>query len=148
MCSMVRFSEDGTDTLRNVERLQFSDQALVVDGSNASPDGVLTIDDDTPTEDGLLTVSAAGVTDEDNVSATNPTGAITGPISFFWQAEVRPGIFEDILIENEGGEVVARDRHDLHAARLRGRPRTARPGRLQGRQRRAGERVLGRDGAG
>ena len=50
---------DGTDTLRNIERLQFSDQALVFDGLNAEPDGFLTINDATPTEDQLLTVSAA-----------------------------------------------------------------------------------------
>ena len=51
-------------------------------------------------------MSALGVTDADNVSATNPDGAIAGdPIAYFWQAEVRPGIFEDILIENAGGEV-------------------------------------------
>ena len=85
--------------------LQFSDQALVFDGLNAKPNGFLTINDATPTEDQLLMVSAAGVTDANNVSPTNLTGAITGPISYFWQSEVRPGVFEDILIENAGGEV-------------------------------------------
>ena len=50
---------DGTDTLRNIERLQFSDQALVFDGLNAEPNGFLTINDATPpTEDQLLMVSA------------------------------------------------------------------------------------------
>ena len=96
---------DGTDILRNIERLQFSDHAIVADGFNSEPEGFLTISDNTPTEDQLLTVSAAGITDADNVSPTNPDGAITGPISYFWQSEVRPGIFEDILIENAGGEV-------------------------------------------
>ena len=52
-------SIDGTDTLRNIERLQFTDQALVIDGTNAEPDGLLTINDTTPTEDQLLTVSIA-----------------------------------------------------------------------------------------
>ena len=96
---------DGTDVLRNIERVQFSDQAIIFDGSNDPPSGVLTINDPTPSEDQLLTVSAAGVTDADNVSPTNPTGAITGPISYFWQVEVQPGIFEDIVLQNVGGEV-------------------------------------------
>src|SRR5262249_14104985 len=87
---------DGTDTLRHIERLQFSDQAIVIDGLNHAPTGLLTISDATPTEDQLLTVSIPGVTDADNISATNPTGAITGPVSYFWQGEVSPGIFQDI----------------------------------------------------
>jgi len=86
---------DGTDTIRHIERLQFSDQALVIDGLNHAPVGLLTISDTTPTEDQLLTVSIAGVTDADNVVSA---GAITGPVSYFWQAELNPGsgIFEDI----------------------------------------------------
>ncbi len=75
----------------------------MVDGFNSEPEGFLTISDSTPTEGQLLTVSAAGVT-MPTVSPTNPDGAITGPISYFWQSEVRPGVFEDILIENAGGE--------------------------------------------
>jgi hemolysin type calcium-binding protein len=86
---------DGTDTLRHIERLQFSDQAIVIDGSNDGPQGLLTISDTTPAEDQLLTVSIAGVTDADNVSPDNPDGAITGPVSYFWQAELVPdsGVF-------------------------------------------------------
>src|SRR5262249_61037318 len=79
---------DGTDSLRHIERLQFADQAIVLGGLDHTPQGLLTISDPTPTEDQLLTVSIAGVTDADNVSATNPTGAITGPVSYFWQAEL------------------------------------------------------------
>jgi Ca2+-binding RTX toxin-like protein len=89
---------DGVDTLQHIERIQFSDQAFVLGGLNHAPVNLLTISDTTPTEDHLLTVSIAGVTDADNVSPTNPTGAITGPVSYFWQAELNPGsgIFEDI----------------------------------------------------
>src|SRR5262249_50713642 len=87
---------DGTDTLRHIERLQFSDQALVIDGLNRGPVGLLAISDTTPTEDQLLTVSIAGVTDPDNVTAANPTGAITGLVSYFWQADNADGIFVDI----------------------------------------------------
>src|SRR5262249_55186930 len=71
-------------------------QAIVIDGLNHAPTGLLTISDATPTEDQLLTVSIAGVTDADNISATNPTGAITGPVSYFWQGELTPGNFQDI----------------------------------------------------
>src|SRR5262249_7824740 len=89
---------DGTDTIRHIERLQVSDQAIVIDGLNHGPQGLLTISDTTPAEDELLTVSIAGVTDADNVSATNPTGAITGPVSYFWQVETATGtgVFEDL----------------------------------------------------
>ncbi|HEX8029062.1 MAG TPA: cadherin domain-containing protein, partial [Vicinamibacterales bacterium] len=33
----------------------------------------------------------------DNISATNPTGAITGPVSYFWQADLGKG-FQDITV--------------------------------------------------
>src|SRR4029077_8216374 len=37
-------------------------------------------------------------------SATNPTGAITGPVSYFWQAELVPdsGVFTDITTFTAG----------------------------------------------
>ena len=113
---------DGTDTLRNIERLQFADQALVINGENDSPVGLLDIDaglvdldnntadpgDDTaPIEDQLLTVNIAAVTDGDNVNlVTNPTGAITGPVAYFWQFEKRldEGVFEDIVIATGLGD--------------------------------------------
>jgi len=90
---------DGVDRVRNIERLQFADQALVLSGDNAGAAGLLTIDDTTPTEDQLLTVTALGVTDPDNISSTNPTGAITGSIQYFWQVETAPGVFADIEFE-------------------------------------------------
>ncbi len=93
---------EGTDTLRHIERLQFSDQAVVLGGLNHQPAGTLTISDATPTEDQLLTVSIAGVTDADNISPTNPTGAITGPVSYFWQGELTPGNFQDIMFFGAG----------------------------------------------
>ena len=96
---------DGTDRLTNIERLQFADQTLVlVPGLNNEPVGLLTIDDNTPTEDQLLTVSIAGVTDADN-----PGGTITGPVSYVWQVESRPGtgVFEDIVGQNGAGDVAA-----------------------------------------
>ena len=94
---------DGTDRLTNIERLQFADQAVVlVPGVNEEPVGLLVIDDATPTEGQTLTVSIAGVTDADN------PGAITGPVSYFWEVEEDPGTgrFVTILHDNVGGELV------------------------------------------
>ena len=74
-------------------------------GLNKDPIGVPTITDLTApitiiqTGD-LLRASIAGVTDPDNVSASNPTGAITGDIRYTWQAEFVPGsgVFDDIIL--------------------------------------------------
>jgi len=95
-------NRDGSDRLTHVERLQFADQALVLGGLDSVPDGAPTI---TQGPNGQLTVSIAGVTDADNVTDTNPTGAITGPVAYFWQQELRPGsgIFSDITFV-AGGE--------------------------------------------
>ena len=108
--------DDGDDIVVNVERLQFSDIAAIIGGgiANAQPEGQLRINDTTPRENQLLTALKGDIVgtalnealrDPDNVSATNPTGLVNDPIAYYWQAEVRPGIFEDILIENAGGEV-------------------------------------------
>ena len=99
---------DGTDRLMNIERLQFSDQAVVLAGLNDAPVGLLTIRDATPAEEQLLTVSIAGVTDADNVSPSNPTGAITGPVAYVWQVDTRgDGVFEDIIQATGLGDVRA-----------------------------------------
>jgi Ca2+-binding RTX toxin-like protein len=89
---------DGTDRLTNIERLQFSDQAIVLaPGLNSEPVGLLTLNDPTPEVGNTLTVSIAGVTDADNTASG---GAITGPVSFVWQFEPIPGsgVFQDILV--------------------------------------------------
>ncbi|NOT42738.1 MAG: hypothetical protein HOP13_19850 [Alphaproteobacteria bacterium] len=99
---------DGIDTLMNIERLQFSDQSIVLSGLNNAPAGLLqildagTLDpDNTPAEDQQLRVSIAGVTDADN-----PGGAITGPVTYYWQFEpdAGSGVFEDILLPGGGGD--------------------------------------------
>ena len=99
---------DGIDRLTNIERLQFSDMAVSFTGINFQPEGLLTITG-APEENDPLTVSIAGVTDPDNISAANPTGAITGPVSYFWQFEARldSGVFEDIIIATGLGDVRA-----------------------------------------
>src|SRR6185436_12214418 len=98
----------GIDRLTNIERLQFSDMAVSFTGINFQPEGLLTITG-APEENDPLTVSIAGVTDPDNISAANPTGAITGPVSYFWQFEARldSGVFEDIIIATGLGDVRA-----------------------------------------
>src|SRR5262249_16187244 len=96
---------DGIDRLTNVERLQFTDQKVILaPGVNAEPVGLLTISDATPTENQVLTVSMAGATDADNPAA----GAIIGPDSYFWEVEEDPGSgrFATILHDNVGGELV------------------------------------------
>jgi len=111
---------DGIDRLVNVERLQFNDQALVFDlGGNSPPESTtpggesfLTISDTTPNEGQKLTVSIANITDPDNISSENPTGAITGPVTYTWQADVRgDGIFTDIVIATGLGDQRATGLH-------------------------------------
>src|SRR5499427_7777110 len=101
----LRNPSDGTDRLTHIERLQFNDQVVILAPGNNQPVGSLTISDTTPTVGQTVTVSAAGITDLDNVSPTNPTGAVTSPISFFLQQESHPGsgIFEDMLVRNGFG---------------------------------------------
>lgn len=101
---------DGVDTVRNVERLQFNDQAIVLRaGLNTGPTGQLAVDDTSPAVNQVLSVNALAVTDADNVSSSNPTGAITGVVSYFWQSEVAPGtgVFRDIVTAPTGAGQVA-----------------------------------------
>ncbi|HEX7891068.1 MAG TPA: peroxidase family protein, partial [Ramlibacter sp.] len=100
---------DGTDRLTNIERLQFADTSFTPGAIENEPFGLLTISDDTPVAARQLTVSAAGVTDDDNISLANPSGAITGLISYVWQVELRPGsgIFEDIVRPTGIGDLIA-----------------------------------------
>ncbi|WP_077525840.1 peroxidase family protein, partial [Metapseudomonas resinovorans] len=90
---------DGTDRLTGIERLQFTDGILDLSGTDARPVGVVSISDGTPEVGSLLSASLAGVTDADN-----PGGAITGPVSYYWQVETNPGtgIFEDITFVAAG----------------------------------------------
>ncbi|QEY62028.1 heme peroxidase [Metapseudomonas lalkuanensis] len=101
---------EGSDTLLNIERLQFADQTLVLGGANSLPTGQLSIldassglVDNTPSVGQLLRASVAGVTDADNDG-----GTLNGrPITFIWQVETiaGSGIFQDIV--TEGGDVPA-----------------------------------------
>ena len=100
---VLTLGADGTDTLKNIERLQFNDQSWTLSGDNFDPQGQIAVSDGTPEVGQLLTASIAGVTDDDNVSATNPTGAITSPVSYIWQVDrLGDGIFEDIVLLEAG----------------------------------------------
>ena len=103
-------ASDGRDLVRNIERLQFSDQTLVVGtiaGRPENTDNSVAVGQ--PTISGvsevpnLLTASIVGVTDADNVTAGNPTGAINNLVSWTWEVELDPltGIFEPII--RDGG---------------------------------------------
>ncbi|MDH4871591.1 peroxidase family protein, partial [Pseudomonas sp. BN515] len=99
---------EGSDTLLNIERLQFADQTVVLSGANSLPTGQLSIldatsgqVDNTPSIGQLLRASVAGVTDADIDG-----GTLNGrPITFIWQVETLAGsgIFQDIV--TEGGDV-------------------------------------------
>jgi Ca2+-binding RTX toxin-like protein len=114
---LVTVGPDGIDRLTHIERLQFNDQAVVlVPGLNSEPVGNLTIllaSSNVPITDPnvgqLLSVSIADVADADNISPANPDGLITGPVTYVWQFEPRPGtgIFEDIIIATGLGDLRA-----------------------------------------
>ena len=99
---------DGVDRLTGIERLQFADVAVssgVGTAQNNDPSGHLAILDaatgvreDTPVAGQLLRVSGSAVRDVDSQSATNPTGAVTGGVAYYWQVETIPGtgVYEDI----------------------------------------------------
>ncbi|MEQ1710420.1 MAG: tandem-95 repeat protein [Hyphomicrobium sp.] len=106
----VGLGTDGVDQLKNIERLRFADQTIdIVDltGINSRAQGQPTISEaagPTTAIDGVfavgevLSASIAGVTDADNVTIANPTGAITGTIVFNWQVELvaGSGVFTNI----------------------------------------------------
>jgi Ca2+-binding RTX toxin-like protein len=99
-----RVGLDGVDTLRNIERLQFADQLVVLEANgNALPNGLLTISDTTPTQGQVLTVSAAGVTDANNINAGNPGGTVN-PTIYFWQVAdpLNPTVFTDVAVNGTG----------------------------------------------
>jgi Ca2+-binding RTX toxin-like protein len=81
--------DDGTDTLRNVERLTFTDETIEVQPllTNTPATGTVTISDTTPAVGRALTVTRA-FDDADGVNAST--------IVFAWQAETAPGAWATI----------------------------------------------------
>jgi hypothetical protein len=101
---------DGRDLVRNVERLVFSDQTLVlVDTGNSVAEGRPTISG-IPAVGMTLTASIAGVTDADNGNG----GAITGVVDFTWESELEPGSNFFQPIERLGGIDLNGDAFEVH----------------------------------
>ena len=92
---------DGVDQVRGIERLQFSDQAVILGGTNAEPVGVPTIDDTTPDVGQLITASIAGVTDADNI-----VPAFVGESGTQFMAQGGSGIWHSVSFTNPIPNVV------------------------------------------
>jgi Ca2+-binding RTX toxin-like protein len=75
---------DGSDTLRNVERLRFSDQTVEIADvpGNTPPAGTVGLDDGTPAEDQRLT-AIENIVDADGINRDT--------LVINWQAETRAG---------------------------------------------------------
>src|SRR5262249_16648774 len=89
---------DGTDRVMHVERLQFADQSIVLNGLNHAPTGSLQLGpafEDTP-----ITVNNL-LLDQDNVNALNPTGKVIPPVAYFWQVDDGKG-FVDLTVFGAG----------------------------------------------
>ncbi|UTW07477.1 peroxidase family protein [Pseudomonas benzenivorans] len=113
---------EGSDTLRNIERLQFNDQSVVlVPGLNEEPVGLASINDNTPEVGSLLSANVDTVTDADNPGI----GRVTGPVSYQWQADfTATGVYEDIVVITGLGDEHANDQtfrvtEDLAGLQLR-----------------------------
>jgi Ca2+-binding RTX toxin-like protein len=79
--------EDGVDTLRNIERLQFLDQSVMLNGAaNASPTGTVTINSLSPVVGELITFTST-VADADG---------IVGPVRYVWQSQDTAGTWGDV----------------------------------------------------
>ncbi len=107
-----RMGNEGADLVRNIERLQFADQTVVIPlgvaGSGGNNNSVVA---GSPTILGtldvgqVLTASSAGVTDADNVSSG---GAVTGTVEWTWEVELEPlsGFFQPIVRLAAGADEV------------------------------------------
>ncbi len=81
---------DGSNTLRNIERLEFADQTIdVADlAANNPATGEVALDSSTPVEDVDITASVGTVADVDGLP-TDPTA-----FTFTWEAETAPDVWE------------------------------------------------------
>jgi Ca2+-binding RTX toxin-like protein len=100
---------DGVDRVKNIERVLFADGTMKIAlHENSIAEGRVTVAvNGTVAADGqpvgvagqVLQASMAAVTDADNISATNATGAIGAGVEYIWQVETvaGSGVFVDIL---------------------------------------------------
>jgi Ca2+-binding RTX toxin-like protein len=96
---------DGTDRLINIEKLQFADQAVILNGAgnNVATGSLAFIDDTTevpnltPSTGDVLRVTLGTVADLDGIVSTYR-------IAYFWQVENVPGsgVFTDIEVDAAG----------------------------------------------
>ena len=77
---------DGVDTIRNFERLEFADQTVVLQGTNAVGTGTVTVSSLAPIEKTALSVS--GIFSDLN-------GVNTASIVFTWQSQIAPNQWVD-----------------------------------------------------
>ncbi|MDB5890829.1 MAG: hemolysin-type calcium-binding repeat family protein [Polaromonas sp.] len=98
---------DGVDTIRNIERLVFADQTLVIGGANIVGTGTVTINDITPTENAPLTV-AGTFSDANGVNAST--------IAYTWEAEVGPDTWIPV---GTGTQFIPGDFESGHALRVK-----------------------------
>jgi Ca2+-binding RTX toxin-like protein len=82
---------EGTDRVRNVERLQFADQTIILNPAdpnvNQVPTGALTIDNAAPAVGDVLTVTST-LADSDPIAPAldlNGDGIVDGSLQFQWQ---------------------------------------------------------------
>ena len=80
---------DGTDTLRNIERLQFTDQALVINGRQPAGPSAYSTHRRCHAGRGSAVDRVGGGRHRRRQLLQPDGGAITGPITYFWQQEVR-----------------------------------------------------------
>ncbi len=75
---------DGTDTVKNIERLTFADQTVEITNipNNTPATGTVTISDTTPSQGQALTVSSV---------INDPDGFDAATIAYGWQQETAPG---------------------------------------------------------
>lgn len=77
---------DGTDLVRNVERLAFADTTIALDDSNGMPEGRPGITG-LARENALLTAVA---------NFSDPEGIVAGSVNWTWQAETTEGEWTDV----------------------------------------------------
>ena len=106
-----RLGNEGSDLVRNIERLQFADLTVVIPvgvaGSAGNNNSVVVGSPTivgTPDVGAQLMTSTAGVTDADNVS----TAGVIGTVDWLWEVELAPlsGFFEPIIRLANGADAV------------------------------------------
>ena len=100
-------SPDGTDLVVGVENFEFNDGTVgVSELENQAATGLIAFDGSDNGTQALLAPTAA-LFDGDNVTAQNPTGSVTQPISFAWQSSVN-NVWSNLPQGGAPGYVLAR----------------------------------------